>query len=195
MFKEYLKRRFEIMAKRGFLARHRIVRNAIREDVLYFAIPALLVFTAGLVVSAWDGYDGLVAMISELVRQPENLYSFSIQNIVGLALYVVGLTTAIVAQITLKRFYSGTLVIREDHQLVTHGIYRYTRNPVYLGVIIAIIGLPVFASSLYGLLIMSALIPIVLNRIRLEEELLTEEFQDAYQKYKETTKKLIPFIY
>jgi protein-S-isoprenylcysteine O-methyltransferase Ste14 len=183
------------MARRGFLARHRIVRNAIREDVLYFAIPALLVFTAGLVVSAWDGYDGLVAMISELVRQPENLYSFSIQNIVGLALYVVGLTTAIVAQITLKRFYSGTLVIREDHQLVTHGIYRYTRNPVYLGVIIAIIGLPVFASSLYGLLIMSALIPIVLNRIRLEEELLTEEFQDAYQKYKETTKKLIPFIY
>ena len=39
------------MAKGGFLARHGIVRNAIREDMLYFALPGLLVFTAGLVVS------------------------------------------------------------------------------------------------------------------------------------------------
>ena len=62
MFKEYLKRRFEIMAKRGFLKNHGIVRNAVREDMLYFAIPALLVFTAGLVVSAWDGFDGFVTM-------------------------------------------------------------------------------------------------------------------------------------
>lgn len=40
---------------------------------------------------------------------------------------------------------------------------------------------------------------IVRNAIKkdifLEEKLLMEEFQDAYQKYKETTKKLFPFIY
>ena len=184
MFKEYLKRRFEIMAKRGFLTRHRIVRNAIREDLLYFALPAIFVLIAGMGVSAWD-----------LVRQLENLYLLSAQNIVGLVLYVVGLTTALVAQITLKRFYSSTLVIREDHQLITHGIYRFTRHPVYLGVIIAIIGVPVYTSSLYGLLTMLALIPIILNRIRMEERLLTEEFGDAYRTYKETTSKLIPFIY
>ena len=87
------------------------------------------------------------------------------------------------------------MVIREDHQLVTHGIYRFTRNPIYLGLIIVITGLPVFAASMYGFLISLLLIPIILNRIRLEEELLTEEFQDAYLQYKESTKKLIPFIY
>ncbi len=183
------------MPKRGFLTEYRIVRNAIREDVLYFAIPALLVFTAGLVVSGRDGYDGLVDKIWELVRQPENLYLLSIQNIVGLALCVIGLTTAIVAVITLRRSYASTLVIWEDHQLIIHGIYRFTRHPVYLGVIIAIIGVPVYASSLYGLLTMSALIPIFLNRIRMEERLLTEEFGDAYRTYKEATSKLIPFIY
>ena len=57
------------------------------------------------------------------------------------------------------------------------------------------VGLPVYVASLYGFLTSLVLIAIILNRIRLEEELLTEEFQDAYQKYKETTKKLIPFIY
>ena len=183
------------MTKPGFLKNHGIVRNAIREDMLYFAIPALLVFTAGLVVSSLDGYGGLMKKLWELVNQPENLYSLSAQNILGLALYIGGLTTAIVAQIILQRSYASTLVIREDHQLITHGIYRYTRHPVYLGVIIAVIGLPVYASSLYGLLIMSALIPIILNRIRMEERMLSDEFGDAYRAYQESTRKLIPFIY
>ncbi len=183
------------MAKRSFLSRHRIVRNAIREDLLYFAIPALLVFTAGLVVSGRDGYDGLVGKIWELVMQPENLYSLSIQNIVGLVLFVVGLTVMLIAVGTLKRFYFSTLVIRQDHQLITHGVYRFTRHPIYFGVMIAIFGAPVYASSLYGLLTLSVLIPIFNNRIRIEERMLTEEFGDAYRTYQETTSKLIPFIY
>jgi protein-S-isoprenylcysteine O-methyltransferase Ste14 len=57
------------------------------------------------------------------------------------------------------------------------------------------IGLPVSVSSLYGLLTISALIPIILNRIRMEERMLTEEFGDAYQTYREATRKLVPFIY
>ena len=98
-------------------------------------------------------------------------------------------------QLTLWRNYSATVVIRENHQLITHGIYHFTRNPMYLGGIMVFTGLPVYVASLYGLLTSLVLIPIILNRVRLEEELLTEEFQDAYQKYKQTTKKLIPFIY
>ncbi len=58
----------------------------------------------------------------------------------------------------------------------------------------ALTGLPVYAASLYGFLTMLVLIPIILNRIRLEEKLLTEEFQEQYQEYKSTTKRLIPFI-
>jgi protein-S-isoprenylcysteine O-methyltransferase Ste14 len=60
---------------------------------------------------------------------------------------------------------------------------------------IAVFGAPVYASSLYGLLTFSVLIPIFLNRIRIEERMLTEEFGDAYRTYQETTNKLIPFIY
>ena len=171
------------MAKRGFLARHGIVRNAIREDVLFFAIPWVFVLFAGMGVSAWD-----------LVRQQGDLYILSVQSIVGLALIVIGFTILLVAQVTLRRYYSSTLVIREDHQLITHGIYRFVRHPIYLGNIMVFIGVPVYVSSLYGLLIMSALIPIFLNRIRIEERMLTEEFGDAYRTYKEATSKLIPFI-
>ncbi len=172
------------MAKRGFLARHGIVRNAIREDVLFFLLPAAFVYFAGMVVSAWD-----------LVRQQGSLYILSVQSIVGLALIVIGLTILFVATGTLRRSYSSTLVIREDHQLITHGVYRFTRHPIYLGAIMVCIGVPVYVSSLYGLLIMSVLIALVLNRIRIEERMLTDEFGDAYRTYKEATSKLIPFIY
>ena len=172
------------MARRGFLTRHRIVRNAIGRDVLCFLLPAAFVYCAGLAVSAWDP-----------VRQQGGLFILSLHSIVGLALIVIGLTIALIAAGTLRRFYSSTLVIREDHQLVTHGVYRFTRHPIYLGVIMGCIGVPVFVSSLYGLLTMSTLIPLLLSRIRIEERILTDEFRDAYRTYKEATSKLVPFIY
>ncbi len=187
------------MEKKGFPKRHGIIRNAIRDDILQFAIPGMTVFFIELLFCARDGarngLSGFWGTVWGLVKHPQNLSMFPALKIVGLALYIVGLTIMIVGQVTLRRNYSGTVVIRVDHQLITHGIYRFTRNPMYLGLIMVVTGLPVFAASMYGFLISLVLIPIILNRIGLEEELLTEEFQDAYQKYKEITKKLIPFIY
>ena len=122
-------------------------------------------------------------------------YLLSFWNIAGLILFVVGLSIAIVAAFTLGRFYASTLVIRDDHRLITQGVYRFARHPLYFGVIIGIFGVPVYAPSLYGFLVMSVLIPITLIRIRMEERLLTEEFGDAYRAYQKATSKLIPFIY
>lgn len=182
------------MAKHRFLEKHRIKRNAIKEDILFFGIPGLLVFTTGLVLSAMDGYDGLVGTIWNMAGHPRSLGLLSAWNIAGLTLFVVGLTFAVIAVCTLKRFYSSTLVTRKEHQLITHGVYRYTRHPIYLGVLMACMAPAVYAPSLYGFLTMLVLIPIFLNRIRMEEKMLTEEFGDAYRIYKEATSKLIPFI-
>ena len=183
------------MAKRGYLERHKIVRSAIKKDMLFFCIPALAVFFAGLVVSGRDGYDGLLRAIWKVIRDPQSLLVISIWNIAGLTLFIVGLTIAFVALFTIRMNYASTLVIWEDHQLITHGIYRFARHPIYLGVIIGVMGVPVYAPSLYGFLVMLLLIPIILNRIRMEERLLIEEFGDTYKAYMKSTSKLIPFIY
>ena len=183
------------MAKNGFLKRNRIVRNAIRKDIFQFALPGMAVLIIELVFCIKDGLSGLWGTIWGLIKQPQTLSMFSEQSIIGLGLFIVGFLIMTVAQITLSRNYSGTVVIREDHQLVRQGIYRFTRNPMYLGLMMVFTGLPVYAASLNGFITSLILIPLILNRIRLEEELLTEEFQEAYQQYKETTKKLIPFIY
>ena len=91
--------------------------------------------------------------------------------------------------------YSGTVVIHEGHELVTHGIYRYVRNPIYLGLFIALIaGLPLYVASLRAFLVSLLLIPIVLNRIRLEEQLLTEHFGEPYLEYKRRVKRILPWL-
>jgi protein-S-isoprenylcysteine O-methyltransferase Ste14 len=172
------------VVERRSVLRNGIVRNAIREDVLVFALPAFFVYCAGLVVSAWH-----------LVSQQESLFVLSVQCIVGLALIGIGFAILFVSVGTLRRSYSSTLVVREDHQIITHGIYRFTRHPIYLGAILVCVGVPVSVSSVYGFLIMAALVPLILNRIRIEERMLTEEFGDEYRAYKESTRKLIPFIY
>ena len=182
------------MAKDGFLKRHGIVRNAIINDLLYFAIPAIAVASAGMVVSTFIWRDGLVTP-RDMFKQRPNLSLLSTQSMVGVFLFVIGFATELVGQITIGRSYSSTLVIREDHKLVTHGIYHYIRHPIYLGVILAAIGIPMYSSSLAGILIMSALIPIFLIRIKFEERMLTDEFGDVYLTYKKSTRKLIPFLF
>jgi protein-S-isoprenylcysteine O-methyltransferase Ste14 len=171
------------------------VRNAIKEDIFQFAIPGITVFCVELVFCARDRLSGFWETVWGLVKQPETLSSFPVHILLGLALFFAGLAVMLVGQITLWRNYSGTVVIRENHELITHGVYRFTRNPIYLGGLLAVIALPIFAASLYGFLTSLVLIPIILNRIRLEERLLSEEFGDAYREYLATTKKLIPFVY
>ncbi len=161
-----------------------MVRNAIRKDLLYFFLPWITVMCIEALFFA-----------SDFNKQPQSLLSFPVYSIIGLALSIIGFALLLVGQLTLFRNYSSLLVIHKDHQLITHGIYRFTRNPMYLGVLMFFIGMPVFAASLYGFLTSLVLIPIFLNRIRMEERMLAEYFQDSFQKYKKTTKRLMPFIY
>lgn len=173
----------------------RFVRNAIKADLLQFGIPFLAVFVAALVVSGRDGYHGLTPVLWELVTRPASASELSAPNLAGLGVFVVGLTTAIVAVATLRRFYFSTLVIQEGHRVIRHGLYRCVRHPIYFGVLVAVMGVPVYASSAWGGATMALLIPVFLNRIRLEERLLIEEFGDEYRSYQKTTSKLVPFIY
>lgn len=107
----------------------------------------------------------------------------------------VGLVFVLVAPVTLRKNYSFTLVIRRDHELVTSGIYRIVRHPIYFGAILVALGLPIGTASWIALPPMLLLIPLVLYRMGIEERLLLEKFGDDYRAYMERTKRLVPFLY
>ena len=161
-----------------------IKRDAIRQDLISFFIPWITVMFLAVTVALWE---------FAWVRDPE--ITLSAPFITGLVLIAIGLTTSLTAVFTLHRSYSSSLVIREDHQLIRHGIYKHVRHPIYTGTTLVLFALPLCLSSVLGCIVMLLLIPVFLNRIRREEALLIEEFGAEYETYRETTKKLIPFVY
>jgi protein-S-isoprenylcysteine O-methyltransferase Ste14 len=171
----------------------RIGRHAVGRDLLQFALPGVIVFFAALMISARDGYDGLLPVYVRLITNPSSISTLKPWNLAGLAAFAAGLSFATVAAVTLGRFYSSSLVTRVDHQVVRHGVYRLVRHPIYLGVLVACMGIPLYAPSAGGFGVMSLLIPIVLNRIRLEERLLIEQLGESYRSYQRTTPMLVPF--
>jgi steroid 5-alpha reductase family enzyme len=183
------------MANNGLLNRLGIVRIVFRKDILYFFIPFVIVLSIALYFCVRDGLIGFWGTIWDLIRQPQSLPDTPIWKTAGLVIFITGFVVIMVGHITLLRNYSSFLVIHKNHQLITHGIYRFVRNPIYLGTFVACIGLAVYSASLWGFLTSLVLIPIFLVRIRLEEGLLEEEFQDLFGEYKKNTKRLIPFIY
>jgi len=188
---------FRTLVNHGFLKRLGIARHAIRKDLLFFFFPWLIAMLVELILCGefGEGLSGFWQVLWALVTHPQNLLVLPLHRTIGLSLFVVGLTIMIVGQTTLRVNYSGFVVIKKDHQLITHGIYRFTRNPIYFGTIIVFTGLPVYAASVYGFLAMFAQMPIFLFRIKMEEKMLAEYFGDAYESYRNRTKRLIPFLY
>ncbi len=116
-------------------------------------------------------------------------------GVIGYALLFAGLGLDIVGRLTLGRFYSETAGMRPGGELVTHGIYKFIRHPIYLGTLLFSFSAPLILRSLLGLLTMTALVPMLILRIRLEEKVLAARFGQEFAEYARRTKRLIPFVY
>jgi len=115
---------------------------------------------------------------------------------IGFVIYLAAGIMVIIARTQLGRFGSGELITVEDHQLSTEGIYRYIRHPMYSGSLIGVIGFCFIFRSLITMLVLVVFYFIVFRmRINEEERILLEKFGDVFIKYKNSTKKLVPFIY
>jgi protein-S-isoprenylcysteine O-methyltransferase len=113
----------------------------------------------------------------------------------GVVLLFVGIGLDIAGRLSLRKFYSETVRIRPDHKLITHGVYRFIRHPIYLGVLLYAFSLPLILQNLLGFLITMALTPMLIIRIRLEEKVLADRFGQEYAEYARKTKRLIPYVY
>ncbi len=158
-------------------------RNAIKSD-LYFLVPAFFLYCGGMALLGWD----VIRRAAETGVEP-------VINPVGFGLVALGLVFVLSAPLSLRKNYSSTLVIREDHKLVTSGIYRLVRHPIYFGALLVSIGMPVVGQSWIALPPMFLLIPCVVYRMGIEEGLLLEEVGDEYRAYMARTKRLVPFLY
>jgi protein-S-isoprenylcysteine O-methyltransferase Ste14 len=113
----------------------------------------------------------------------------------GFALFVIGNVLRLWPVFVLGRRFSGLVAIQPDHQLVTTGIYRYVRNPSYLGMLVGSLGWALAFRAGLGVLITALFLIPLLARIRSEERLLADRFGALYDSYRARTWRFLPGIY
>ncbi len=118
-------------------------------------------------------------------------------DIAGLALCVLGLGWAVWARLVLGRNWSAQVTLKENHELIERGPYRITRHPIYTGLTAAFAGAMLSLSpTAFGAIMLMLLAAMLINKLRLEEALLREQFPQTYPAYQTRVRAaLVPFIW
>jgi protein-S-isoprenylcysteine O-methyltransferase Ste14 len=115
---------------------------------------------------------------------------------IGIIFLIIGGIIMIISRIQLGKYGTPVVHTGEEHKLVTTGLYKILRHPMYFGAIFMMLGPYLAFRSIFVLIGMTLLYMFSMKiRIQIEEETLIETFGDDYRKYMKRTKKLIPFIY
>lgn len=115
---------------------------------------------------------------------------------IALTLVVLGFALRIWAVVTLGRYFTVDVAIREGHQLVHHGPFRCVRHPSYSGLIVIFAGWALTFETTWS--IPALLLPLVLTllyRIHVEEAALSAAFGAEYSSYCAHRARLIPGLH
>jgi protein-S-isoprenylcysteine O-methyltransferase Ste14 len=115
---------------------------------------------------------------------------------IGLLVLVVGLAIRWTAIITLGRFFTVSVTVQKDHQVVRTGIFRRVRHPSYSGLLLAFLGVALSYGNWLSLV--AVVVPVfaaLLYRIRVEESFMVAALGEDYIEYRKSTRCLIPGVF
>lgn len=142
-----------------------------------------IIFAAFVLFILWIGLPYIFIKLNQIIGF--QIYILGPFRFIGIFFIFAGLIISTIASFTFLRFGEGTPAITEPpKKLVIKGLYKRTRNPIYLAHILISLGLFIFLGYL-SLLIYTGLIVICLNLylINVEEPLLKKRFGEDYIKY------------
>lgn len=113
----------------------------------------------------------------------------------GLTIFLTGLFIATTARLQLKKNYMPAFSSGLPNAMITNGMYKVVRHPIYLGMILYVTG---FELVLEPMLAMAGLVAILIfaHEIKKEEALLSQSKREEWELFAERTKyRLIPFVW
>jgi len=144
----------------------------------------------------------LIILVTHFVFPKHSLHFLTISSnsplilqIIGIVLTILGLIIAIFARKTLADNWSSDVELKKDHKLITNGVYRYIRHPIYTGIICMGLGAIIVDQSIIVVLFYVCMAIFLIYKMKKEETLLLKHFPKEYQEYMKKTKALIPYIY
>jgi protein-S-isoprenylcysteine O-methyltransferase Ste14 len=150
----------------------------------------------GLLVLAWIGFFiPLIWIASPVLSFAE--YRLGLGPLVaGVTCFVIGLWLFYRSHADLGTNWSVTLEVREQHRLITQGIYRRIRHPMYFALVVYSLGqalvIPNWVAGPANLVAFTILFAL---RVHAEEQMMTDVFGDEYTTYAARTKRLVPGVW
>ena len=112
---------------------------------------------------------------------------------VGVATFAAALWLLWRSHVALGRNWTPTLQILEGHALVTDGVFRFIRHPMYAAHMLwGIAQALLLQNGIAGPSMLVTMLPLYLYRAPREEQMMIEHFGDAYQTYRSRTGRLLP---
>jgi len=110
----------------------------------------------------------------------------------GIVVIVAGLAVTIPSASLFRKLGTPLKPFEESTTVVTAGMYRWTRNPMYLGMVVVLLGVAILSGSLTVFLPVPVFIAIIHFQFILHEERFMEElFGDEYLTYKHRVRRWI----
>lgn len=130
-----------------------------------------------------------VLVLMRIFFKPLILFPF---NMAGLPLIALGMYLAFAGSVKFKKEGTNIDTFKKPDKLITDGLFKYSRNPMYLGFAVAIAGLSILIGTWFSFIITAAFIFIVDTwYIRFEEQAMYKTFADEYLSYKKKTRRWI----
>lgn len=111
----------------------------------------------------------------------------------ALVLVVAGLAFTVWARVHLDANWSGTVTLKEGHELVRSGPYAFVRHPIYAGLLVALLGSALACGELRALIGLAVVAAAFVRKLRIEERFMRESFPEQYRQYCAEVPALIPF--
>lgn len=133
---------------------------------------------------------GLIALTARLL--PMQPWHFTDAKALAFALVTAGAFIAVAGVIAFRQAKTTVNPMKpeESSELVQSGVYRFTRNPMYLGFLLALMGWSVWLASLPGMMWLIVYV-LYMNRFQIipEERILEQHFGSAFSDYRKRVRR------
>ena len=115
----------------------------------------------------------------------------SVLMILGIALLILALIWVLVAQLQMGDSWRIGIDEESKSALVQHGLFGVSRNPIFLGMVVMLLGLLLLLPTAVTLTVTALGIVLIHVQVRLEEAFLTEKYGEEYRKYQMSVRRWI----
>ncbi len=119
-------------------------------------------------------------------------FSFFASSFVALLIAFLGVVFALLGVYQFRK--QGTTVDpripEKSASLVTSGVYQFSRNPMYVGMLLMLVGWGIYLGNIASFIMLPVFI-LYMNRFQImpEETFMAEKFGSAYQQYKKSVRR------